>query len=485
MKESGILLHISSLPNDYGIGSLGKCARQFVDFLSSAGIKYWQILPVSPTSYGDSPYQSPSSRAGNHYFIDVDELIAKGLVQKNEVTFYECDRARYDALYYERNELLKKASRRFMQNPDKEYFEFCKNNEWLDDYALFLVIKNAHNGRAWYEWVDEYKYKDDCVLREIATARSDEIDFVKFTQYEFFRQWNNLRAYMRKKKVKLIGDMPIYVAYDSVEAWKHPQNFLFNGSEPSVVAGVPPDYFSADGQLWGNPVYDWQAHAKSGFAWWIDRLRHAQSMFDVVRIDHFRAFDSYYTIPYGNTTARIGEWREGPKMKLFNTAKQKLGKLNIIAEDLGTITDSVRKLVLDSGFPAMKVMQFGIADSDDTNEHNPKNYTENFVGYTGTHDNDTTLGWYNSLDDESKKIVLKNLKTDERNVVYATVTALMKSKVKIAVVPMQDVLECDSKSRMNTPGTKDGNWQYRLSEIPNAEQADKLYSLLKKCNRAK
>ena len=354
-RKAGVLMHISSLPGARGIGSLGKAAYAFVDFMRDAGLSLWQVLPLCPTSYGDSPYQSPSAVAGNPYFIDIDTLIDEGLLKPDEAAEYAVAPVDYAAVYFERYATLKKAFRRFAKTPPEDYEAFKTENAfWLDDYALFMAIKEAHGMQAWEMWEDRYKYRTASMKKFERAA-----EFHKFLQYEFFKQWSALKAYANGKGIKIVGDMPIYVAYDSVEVWSNPKQFLLNDDlSRKVVAGVPPDYFSADGQLWGNPIYDWEYMKSTGYEWWIMRMSMALKLYDVVRIDHFRAFADYYVIPAGRTDARVGEWVTGPGLEFFNIINERLDHPAIIAEDLGELHDCVRELVRATGFPGMKIIQF-------------------------------------------------------------------------------------------------------------------------------
>ena len=359
-RKAGVLMHISSLPNRRGIGSLGKAAYEFVDFLADAKLSLWQVLPLCPTSYGDSPYQSPSALAGNPYFIDIDTLIAEKLLRPQDAKVYDVAPVDYAAVYFERFATLRKAFKRFIKAPPVDYESFkAENSFWLDDYATFMALKEAHDMRAWESWEDGYKFRT-ADLSEFA----EKGEFHKFLQYEFFKQWLALKAYANGKGVKIVGDMPIYVAYDSVEVWSSPKQFLLNDDlSRKVVAGVPPDYFSADGQLWGNPIYDWSYMREHNYDWWVMRMSMALKLYDVVRIDHFRAFADYYVIPADRTDARVGEWLPGPGIKLFDTIRTALDDPEIIAEDLGELHDCVRELVRQTGFPGMKIMQFAF-DAD-------------------------------------------------------------------------------------------------------------------------
>lgn len=477
-RKAGVLMHISSLPNKRGIGSMGKAAYEFVDFLVKAKLSLWQVLPLCPTSYGDSPYQSPSALAGNPYFIDLDILAEEGLLKDTELPVYELTDVDYAAVYFERFATLKKAFRRFIKNPPLDYAEFKQENLfWLDDYALFMAIKEAHGMQAWETWEDKYKFRSCSMLKFERAA-----EFHKFLQYEFFKQWAELKRYANSKGVKIVGDMPIYVAYDSVEVWGNPKQFLLNDDlSRKVVAGVPPDYFSADGQLWGNPIYDWDYMKSTNYDWWVMRMHMALKLYDVVRIDHFRAFADYYVIPEGRTDARVGEWRPGPGMELFNVINSELNHPAIIAEDLGELHDCVRELVKTTGFPGMKIMQFSF-DGNPYNDFYYTNYSNNCVAYPGTHDNDTTRGWFEALTDNDKALVRRTLGYDGDNVSGEIIERLYSSKADTVVIPMQDFLNLPTTARMNIPSTLGGNWAWRTPPVW-TEKAEYIRALAEKYNR--
>ena len=388
---------VFSLPSKYGIGCFSKEAYKFVDKLKKAGQSYWQILPLGPTGYGDSPYQSFSTFAGNPYYIDLKTLIKEGLLTKKECKAYdfgENDKEiDYEKIYRSRFKVLKKAYDRFEKN--EEFTSFINENDyWLEDYALYMAIKDRNNGVSWKEWEAPLRDRDEAALAQAREELAEEIDFYRFQQYEFDRQWKKLHAYANAQGVKIIGDIPIYVAFDSADTWASPKLFQFDeNNNPTGVAGCPPDAFSATGQLWGNPLYNWEYHKETGYAWWIQRIAYCLKLYDVVRIDHFRGFDEYYAIPYGDETAVNGKWMPGPGMDLFRAIEAKLGRPEIIAEDLGFLTSSVLKLLEDSGFPGMKVLQFAF-DARESSNYLPHTYPTNCVVYTGTHDNDTTRGWY-------------------------------------------------------------------------------------------
>ncbi len=458
-RKAGVLMHISSLPGNRGIGSMGKAAYDFVDFLAGAKLSLWQVLPLCPTSYGDSPYQSPSALAGNPYFIDLDTLIAEGLLEPDEAPEYKLKKVDYAAVYFERYDTLRKAFKRFIKKPPADYEAFKSENAfWLDDYALFMALKEAHDMQAWETWEDEYR------LRTADLSKFEKAgEFHKFLQYEFFKQWAALKAYANSKGIKIVGDMPIYVAYDSVEVWGNPKQFLLNDDlSRKVVAGVPPDYFSADGQLWGNPIYDWEYMKSTGYEWWVMRMSMALKLYDIVRIDHFRAFADYYVIPADRTDARVGEWKPGPGMELFNVINERLNYPSIIAEDLGELHECVRQLVRETGYPGMKIMQFSF-DGNPRNDFYYTNYGNNCVAYPGTHDNDTTRGWFEALPDDQKSLVRRTLGYYGEDIVAEIIERLFSSAADTVIIPMQDFLNLNTKARMNIPSTLGGNWAWRSS----------------------
>ena len=469
-RASGIILPISSLPSPHGIGTLGEAAYEFVDFLADAKQSWWQILPVGPTSYGDSPYQSPSAFAGNPYFVDLDLLVADGLLEKDEVEGISWgeDPARIDyALLYEmRPKLLRKAAKRGLSRDAAEVKEFCEaSSTWLEDYALFMSIKEHFGMVAWNEWPDEdARLRKPEALKRYASELKDDIDYYIYVQYLFFKQWEALRTYAHAKGVKILGDMPIYVAMDSADVWANPQCFqLDEKNVPYEVAGVPPDYFSADGQLWGNPLYDYDAMEKDGFAWWIQRVAGAGRLYDALRIDHFRGFESYWAVPYGEKTARNGHWVKGPGMKLVGLLKEQFPDITFIAEDLGYSTPEVRQLLLDSGFPGMKVLEFAFDSRDGGSDYMPHCHIWNCVCYTGTHDNPPLIAWKHEAAPEDVAMACDYLgiKSDE-DFVWGFIRGGMSSIANLFVAQMQDYLELGSESRMNIPGVLGGNWQWRL-----------------------
>ena len=472
MRSSGILMHLSSLPSPYGIGSLGEPARRFADFLCQAGQSYWQILPICPTSYGDSPYQTFSSQAGNPYFIDLEELERAGYLKWEEYGTTEWgstpDRIHYGVLYEKRYPVLRKAAARFRENPPSDYAGFCQENAgWLEDYALFMALKDAHGGTPWHMWEPELRNREPEALEEACRTSGEETEFWKICQYLFFSQWKTLREYVNGKGIRIIGDLPIYAALDSADVWAHPEQFQLDENRmPREVAGCPPDGFTDDGQLWGNPLFDWEYMDRDGYSWWAERIGYLCQVYDVLRIDHFRGFDSYYAIPYGRRDAREGRWREGPGMRLFRAVEEKTGRQPIIAEDLGYMTDSVRRLLADSGFPGMRVMEFAFDRRDGNNAaYLPHNYVRHCVAYTGTHDNDTILGWLSSADLEDAACAVEYLRlSKEEGYHWGMMRALWGSTADLTIVQAQDLLGLGSWARMNTPGTVGNNWKWRARE---------------------
>lgn len=470
LKKNGVLLHISSLPSPWGIGTLGKSAYDFIDFLKMAGQSCWQILPIGPTGYGDSPYQSFSTFAGNPYFIDLDDLEQRGLLQKSEYSDIDWgeqpDKADYGRMHKHRFPVLLKASDRLLKNPPEEYEKFCRENEWwLEDYAVFMTIKLLEGQKAWTQWAPELRDREKNALERIRREHAPAVNYWKTVQYLFFSQWDRLHARAKEQGIDIIGDLPIYVAPDSVDVWAHPDLFQLDEKHiPSEVAGCPPDGFSDDGQLWGNPLFDWEYMQKDGYLWWTQRIGYLTSVYDIIRIDHFRGFDSYYAIPYGEKNAKNGRWKEGPGIALFQKVEAAIGKKRIIAEDLGFLTDSVRKLLKDSGFPGMKVLEFAFDTRDDNNnEYLPHNYPENCVAYIGTHDNETVQGWIRSADPKDIEYAVRYLKLSEpANYHWEMMEALWNTEAALTIVQAQDLLGLGSESRMNTPSTTGNNWQWRL-----------------------
>ena len=467
MRSCGILMPIFSLPSRGGIGTFGREAFRFVDFLEKAGQKWWQILPLNPTNYGDSPYQSFSSFAGNPYFIDLELLISEGLL--TEAEFYNTDfgsdknKVDYGKLYYTRLPLLRLAFSRF--TPDEKYNEFCKKNSWwLDDYALFMALKNAHNDIAWIEWEQPLRLREQTAIDNAKEQYSNDIDFYRFVQFKFDEQWRSLKKYANAKGIGIIGDIPIYVAYDSCEVWAEPSQFQLSKSlKPKKVAGCPPDAFSEDGQLWGNPLYDWKGMKEDGYSWWKRRLGYALSIYDKVRIDHFRGFESFYAIPFGAENAKDGKWMKGPDMDLFLELRREFGEeLPIIAEDLGYLTPAVLKMLKESGFPGMKVLQFAF-DTREESDYLPHNYPNNCVVYTGTHDNDTILGWTKSASPSDVEMAKKYLHvTPDEGINWTMMRAALASVADTCILMMPDLIGAGEEGRINTPSTLGGNWQWRI-----------------------
>lgn len=469
MRAAGILMPIFSLPSEYGIGSLGKEAIRFIDFLKSAGQSYWQILPLSPTSFGDSPYQSFSAYAGNPYFIDLDLLCEDGYLCKEEYSGIEWGDGKkidYAALYCKRYAVLKRAYLRFIKNPPKDYSLFVKeNNAWLDDYALFMAIKNANDGKSWDNWPDALKLRKTDALTEAKKIYAEDYEFFKVLQYLFNKQWNFVKTYANENGIKIIGDIPIYVAYDSADVWCEPQQFMVDKNlRPVEVAGCPPDIFCEKGQLWGNPIYDWEYMKNDTipYLWWCRRIEYTLKLYDVIRIDHFRGFESFYAIPFGDKDATGGRWKKGPGIEFFNYLKQKFGEMPIIAEDLGFLTDDVRDMLLQSGYPGMKVLEFAFDCSSDS-EHLPHNCYKNSVVYTGTHDNDTVVGWQETLTAEELRFVKKYLRAENENKLnWPMIHAAFATASDTVIIPMQDYLGLGSEGRINTPSTLGENWGWRI-----------------------
>ena len=468
-RSSGILMPIFSLPSPYGIGTLGKAARDFVDFLAAAGQAWWQILPVGPTTYGDSPYQSPSSFAGNPYFIDLDSLKEDGLLTQKEIDAVNWgdDPARvdYNALYQNRYPLLKKAMERGWERDQKAVSAFVAENAgWLPDYALFMALKKHFHMASWLDWPDKNaRLRKRDTLDSYRAKLDGDIRLYTYIQYLFFKQWNDLRTYAHGKGVGIIGDMPIYVALDSADVWASPESFqLDKNGFPVDVAGVPPDYFSADGQLWGNPLYNYEEMEKTGFGWWIRRVDGASKLYDVLRIDHFRGFAAYWAVPYGEKTAVNGRWIKGPGMSLLGVLKNWFPNIRFIAEDLGAPSPDVAQLLTDSGFPGMKVLEFAF-DADDSSSYLPHAYEQNCICYAGTHDNDTLTGWIAQCKPADLQKAVKYLGLNkEEGYVWGVLRGGMSSVACLFVAQLQDYLELDSQARINTPGSTEGNWQWRM-----------------------
>ena len=477
MRTSGILLPISSLPSPGGIGTMGAAAREFVDFLHAAGQHYWQILPVCPTSYGDSPYQSFSTFAGNPYFIDLDQLAEAGLLTPEEYRTIDWESApdciNYGVLYEKRYPVLRRACARLLANPPEDYEQFLADNAfWLPDYALFMALKDAHGGKSWLEWERPLRLRKPADLDKARRYHKASIDFWQAVQYLFYTQWKKLKAYANARGIEIIGDLPIYVAADSVDVWSSPQEFqLDENLLPIEVAGCPPDGFSATGQLWGNPLFDWDAMAATGYRWWVRRIRHLCSIYDLLRIDHFRGFAGYYAIPYGDKTAEHGRWRTGPGYSLFAAVKKELGSPRIIAEDLGYLTPGVRAMASTCGFPGMDVLE--LSDYDVRNGVHP---TPGKILYTSTHDTSTLAGWstryFAGGDEPSGVEVATKLMSDA-----------LASDAPLVMMPLQDVLGLGDDARMNVPGVATGNWTWQADETDVAAAESKTAQLLRNTHR--
>ena len=488
MRSSGILLHITSLPSSMGVGTLAETDK-FIKFLKAAKQEYWQILPITPTDFVNSPYASPSAFAGNTLLINVDELGKQGLVSEETLANAKtCKGNDYGYAIWHKDIILREAFNNFIKNdPPKDYFEFCNQNDyWLHDYALFCALKKHFDGKSWLEWDDEdARMRKSSAMLKYSEELCDEINYVIFTQYIFFKQWAKLRKKLKKNNIKLVGDIPIYVAYDSADVWAHPELFqLTEDHRPSWVAGVPPDYFSADGQLWGNPLYDWKAMKDSNYHWWAKRVAKCAELFDVLRIDHFRAFDSYYCIKYGEKTARNGHWAKGIGYDFLKFIQDANPTLTIIAEDLGDIPQSVLQLRDKCGLAGMKVVQFAY-DGNPNNLFLPQNFEEHCVAYLGTHDNDTTLGWWQASDIWTKQnaMRLSNV-TDEGDISLQLIKVLAESNSELVIYSMQDIAQNDTTQRMNIPGTL-GCWKYMASRGDFSQANAKwLADLTVKTNRA-
>lgn len=483
MRRAGILMPIFALPSPYGIGTLGAEARAFADFLAAGGQSCWQLLPVGPTSYGDSPYQSFSSFAGNPYLIDLDTLIGEGLLDRKDVEGVDwgSDPARidYGALYENRFRVLRKACRRLASREGEALDRFCREQaDWLEDYALFMAIKEAHGGKAWYEWPEKLRLRRPEALEAAGRQYAGKVKFWKAVQYLFFRQWEDWKGYVNSRGISIIGDLPIYVSGDSADVWANRSQFQMDEEgRPTEVAGVPPDAFTADGQLWGNPLFDWERMREEGYAWWIRRIAFQFRLYDTLRIDHFRGFDSYYAVPYGEDTARNGRWWPGPGIEFFRKVREALGEKDIIAEDLGYLTPSVRQLLHDSGYPGMKILEFAFDSRDSGSDYLPHTYPRNCVVYAGTHDNDTIQGWMVSAPPDDVEFAKAYLRlTPEEGYHWGMMRSAWASPADLAVMQFQDVLGLGSEARMNTPSTKGGNWQWRtLPGTYTPELAHKLY----------
>ena len=468
MRRAGILMPVSSLPSPYGIGTMGSAAREFVDFLERAGQSYWQILPLGPTSYGDSPYQAFSSYAGNPYLIDLDDLALEGLLLPEEYQGLswgkDPSRVDYGLLYQNRFPVLRAAVARLLKEDRGDYQSFCQEQAgWLADYALFMALKKRHGGAAWDTWPDEERLRKPKAIAQAQKVLAKEIAFWQGVQYLFFHQWDNLKQYANRRGISIIGDLPIYVANDSADVWASPEQFqLDRDGRPVEVSGCPPDAFAPDGQRWGNHLFDWDRMKKEGYRWWIRRIAHQFTLYDTLRIDHFRGFDEYYAVPVEETTARNGRWRPGPGIALFQAVEEALGPRDIIAEDLGFLTDTVRQLLRESGYPGMKILQFAFGDRDEGGDFLPHTYPRRCVAYTGTHDNEPILGWVENASKEELSFARDYLRiTREEGWVWGMLRSIWASPADLAIVQFQDLLELGNEARMNTPATTGQNWQWR------------------------
>ncbi|MBQ3090320.1 MAG: 4-alpha-glucanotransferase [Oscillospiraceae bacterium] len=498
-RYTGVLLSVSSLPSKYGIGCFDKAAYDFVDWLEKSGQRYWQILPLGTTSHGgsdDSPYQAYSAFGGNPYFISLDALIDEGVLTEEEcgnLNFGTVPtQVDYDQLFANRLKLLRKAYERSDISKDGEYQRFIRENFWwLDDYALFMALKNFFGEQPWTQWPEDIRMHWGFALDYYRRELYFEIEFQKYMQFKFTQQWTRLKNYANAKHIQIVGDIPIYVSPDSADVWAHPEMFqLDEKNRPTQVAGCPPDAFAADGQVWGNPLYRWDYHRSTGYNWWVTRMWYSLKLYDVVRIDHFRGFDEYFCIPAGEDSAKNGHWEKGPGMELFHRLRQQLGQCSVIAEDLGLLTDGVRQLVRDSGFPNMKVVQFAFDQGDigGSNEYLPHHYARNCVVYTGTHDNETIAGWFTGLSEEMKQQVrdyVDDHSTPDEEMYLRFISLAMRSSAQTSIIPIQDVLGLGNDCRMNQPGTVGKNWRWRLAPGQVTDEAgQRLLAMSKRYARA-
>ncbi|MGE5425156.1 MAG: 4-alpha-glucanotransferase [Syntrophothermus sp.] len=492
-RASGILLHPSSLPGSYGIGTLGTEAFRFIDFLEKSKQKYWQILPLGPTGYGDSPYQCFSSFAGNPLLINLESLEEEGLLTIADMAMMQSldgGPVDYGNLVKLKIPVLRNAALHFLENKNPkiadEFGVFYEDNKaWLGDYSLFMSLKGKFDLQPWQHWNNDIRMRVPEAVEKYRSELKDEIFIQQFIQFLFFRQWQQVKKYANSKNIKIIGDIPLYIAMDSADAWTNPELFDFDEDRnPVTVGGVPPDYFSATGQLWGNPIFRWETHKKTGYCWWVNRMRGNLKLYDVIRIDHFRGFAAFWAVPYHDTTAINGKWVNGPGADLFKTIRKQLGNIPIIAEDLGVITRDVEELRDSLDFPGMKILQFAF-DANGANEYLPHNYPKNCVVYTGTHDNDTMLGWYQKSSPEDKAYILEYLQTDGSDICFDFIRLALSSVANTAIIPMQDLLCENSVSRMNVPGTTMNNWMWRMKPgQANDEIAEKLAYLAHLYGRA-
>ncbi len=481
---------MSSLPSKYGIGSMGEEAYKFVDFLKASGQSYWQLLPLGPTSYGDSPYSSFSTFAGNPYFVDLDSLCEEGLLKPEEIEGIDWgenpERVDYGKIYMNRFNVLGIAYKRGREKLKDEIQNFREENRrWLDNYALFMALKSNFQMKSWTEWPEDIRLRKPETVKKYSELLHEEIDFQVFIQYMFFKQWHALREYAHERDVHFIGDVPIYVALDSADVWSEPEFFQLDEKRlPREVAGVPPDAFTEEGQLWGNPLYDWDAMQRDGFGWWIRRIDGAKKLYDVIRIDHFRGFESYWAVPAGEETAKNGQWKKGPGMNLVGVLTSWFRDLSFIAEDLGYVTPEVKALLSDSGLPGMKILEFAF-DAHGESDYLPHRCEPNSVCYMGTHDNDTVMGWLSDMNKDDRKFASRYMHiTEDEGWCWGLIRTGMATPSNLFVVQMQDLLELPNSCRLNTPGTSSGNWQWRmLSGAAEEKLSEKLLEYTKTFRR--
>lgn len=484
-RGAGLLLPVSSLPSPYGIGTFGKAGYEFVDLLVNAGQKYWQVLPLGPTSYGDSPYQSFSAFAGNPYFIDFDILIDEGLLEKSDIAKFfwgaEEDKVDYEAIYNSRFQVLKKALLKSNHLEDKSYIKFCKENAyWIDDYSLYMAVKNHFNNAEWLQWDEDIRFREPKAVKKYEEELKEEINFWKFCQFKFYEQWFKLKTYANERGIQIIGDIPLYVAMDSSDVWVHGDLFeLDERKKPINIAGVPPDCFSETGQRWGNPLYDWNKMEQDDFDWWRKRMTTSAKLYDVVRIDHFIGIVRYFRIPAECETAEFGKYKKGPGKKLTKVIMESIGDAKIIAEDLGVMIPSVRNLMNSTGFPGMKILQFAFNSGPD-NEYLPHNYSSsNTVVYGGTHDNQTIVGYLKDMDKKEEAYALEYLSVKrKKDIPDALIKLAYASNAAVAIFQVQDVLKLDDSARMNLPSTLGGNWQWRMKKNELTDETIKMLNKL-------
>ena len=498
-RYAGILLPVTALPSEYGIGCFSKTAYDFVDWLARAGQRYWQILPLGAASHigaFDSPYQAYSAFAGNPNLISLEDLIAEGVLTRQECDAVDFgsdpEQVDYDRIWENRLPLLHRAYSRsdISHNPAYQKFIY-ENSWWLEDYALFMAVKEFFGGICWTDWPEDIRLHWQNALDYYREKLYFEVEFQKYLQFQFHTQWHKLKQYANDRGIEIVGDIPIYVSMDGADVWAHPELFQLDGQNRQTrVAGCPPDGFAPDGQVWGNPLYNWDYHRKTGYHWWITRMWHSFTLYDMVRIDHFRGFDQYFSIPFGEKTAWNGQWEQGPGMELFDAIRANLGERKIIAEDLGFLTESVRQLVRDSGFPNMKVLQFAFDPGDvwGGNDYLPHHYDKNCVVYTGTHDNETIAGWFKGQSREGKDYIrsyLDDHRTPVREMHWKMIALAMSSVADTCIIPMQDYLGLDNRARLNVPGVAGGNWSWRLrAEALTEALAERIFAMTKRYGRA-